>query len=568
MSGMDWNEIEQLPKAETEPGKVGLILDRGWRVGKKIAITGVAISSAPIVLPPLMFFSALGLAFAVPFGLFFAGYVCTDKIMRSLLSSPPPPTSEDEELYLVVPEEMEEGIAVSEELAWEKEPIVEVRKGDGVDDMEDGEEILRRGDGDVREVVEERKSGLDVTAAEEEYENEPITEEEKGKGDDVDEIEDGKEIRQDGEGEDVREIIEDDKRRLDVAAVEKDEELEYEKEQITDEKKQEAHVVDEIEDGEEIQWNEEEQNVREIVEDDKSRLDVRAVGKDKEKMEEEELESEKEPTIEVKKQKTDDVDEIEISKEIQWNGEGNGKVEEESVTAIIEDNESGLDAGEIKNDKQVQEREDVSEMTRDGGGRLDVGKMKGDEVQEGEENVRVIVEDDESGFDVIEMKKDEKVQEENVNRFDVGEMKKDEKVEGEDVGEKKKDEKVEGEDDVKEITEDDDSRVPSDVIISTVKEVNGVPKPYTPGNDEIDEDTGPMTVSGSVAPLENKVDSDPSRLPSEYSSGAKGKSSDHDTGAERVDSKEHSDASSKPNTVVASETKTNGSSPDEMVSWA
>ncbi|KAK1293670.1 hypothetical protein QJS10_CPB17g02255 [Acorus calamus] len=64
------------------------ILSRGWNLGKKIMIAGAAITSAPVVLPPLMIFSAVGLAFAVPFGALFAGYACTDKIMSSLL--PPP----------------------------------------------------------------------------------------------------------------------------------------------------------------------------------------------------------------------------------------------------------------------------------------------------------------------------------------------------------------------------------------------------------------------------------------------------------------------------------------------
>ncbi|KAK1315754.1 hypothetical protein QJS10_CPA05g01215 [Acorus calamus] len=64
------------------------ILSRGWNLGKKIMIAGAVITSAPVVLPPLMIFSAVGLAFAVPFGALFAGYACTDKIMSSLL--PPP----------------------------------------------------------------------------------------------------------------------------------------------------------------------------------------------------------------------------------------------------------------------------------------------------------------------------------------------------------------------------------------------------------------------------------------------------------------------------------------------
>ncbi|KAK1269172.1 hypothetical protein QJS04_geneDACA006264 [Acorus gramineus] len=73
-----------------EDQKIGepSILSRGWNLGKRIMIAGAAITFAPVVLPPLMIFSAVGLAFAVPFGALFAGYACTDKIMSSLL--PPP----------------------------------------------------------------------------------------------------------------------------------------------------------------------------------------------------------------------------------------------------------------------------------------------------------------------------------------------------------------------------------------------------------------------------------------------------------------------------------------------
>ncbi|KAK9138599.1 hypothetical protein Sjap_009193 [Stephania japonica] len=78
-----------------DDGKMRLILNKGWGVGKKIIITGVVISSAPIVLPPLVVFSTLGFAFAVPFGVYFASYACMDKIMSKLLSSPP--SEEDEE---------------------------------------------------------------------------------------------------------------------------------------------------------------------------------------------------------------------------------------------------------------------------------------------------------------------------------------------------------------------------------------------------------------------------------------------------------------------------------------
>ncbi|KAF6145821.1 hypothetical protein GIB67_028816 [Kingdonia uniflora] len=72
----------------SKSGRMRLILSKGWMVGKKIMITGVAISSAPIVLPPLIVFSTIVFVFAVPFSFIFASYVCADKVMSKLLSNP------------------------------------------------------------------------------------------------------------------------------------------------------------------------------------------------------------------------------------------------------------------------------------------------------------------------------------------------------------------------------------------------------------------------------------------------------------------------------------------------
>ncbi|GKC42135.1 hypothetical protein Tco_1059857, partial [Tanacetum coccineum] len=74
-----------------EPSTVKWILNKGCWIGKKMVITGIAITSAPIVLPPLVVFSAMGVAFSVPFGLVFASYACTNKLMSMLLPIPPSP---------------------------------------------------------------------------------------------------------------------------------------------------------------------------------------------------------------------------------------------------------------------------------------------------------------------------------------------------------------------------------------------------------------------------------------------------------------------------------------------
>ena len=86
-------EGEIMNYSESEKTKLGWVLDTGLRLGKNLVITGVAMSSVPLVLPPLVVISALGFAFSVPFGVVFASYTCTQKLMNKLLLSPAlPPT--------------------------------------------------------------------------------------------------------------------------------------------------------------------------------------------------------------------------------------------------------------------------------------------------------------------------------------------------------------------------------------------------------------------------------------------------------------------------------------------
>ncbi|KAK1400466.1 hypothetical protein POM88_000071 [Heracleum sosnowskyi] len=78
--------------SSTKPmnGKVTWMIDKGIWLGKKVVIAGAVISSVPLVLPPLVVFSTLGLACSVPFGFVFATYACTQKIMSKLLPTPEP----------------------------------------------------------------------------------------------------------------------------------------------------------------------------------------------------------------------------------------------------------------------------------------------------------------------------------------------------------------------------------------------------------------------------------------------------------------------------------------------
>ncbi|XP_024989699.1 uncharacterized protein LOC112524202 isoform X2 [Cynara cardunculus var. scolymus] len=96
--------IQEYPSWNEEGDMLKWILKKGYGIGKKMVITGIIVSSAPLVLPPLVVFSAMGVAFSVPFGLVFASYACTNKLMRKLLPTP------EIELPLMRDEEQSEDI--------------------------------------------------------------------------------------------------------------------------------------------------------------------------------------------------------------------------------------------------------------------------------------------------------------------------------------------------------------------------------------------------------------------------------------------------------------------------
>jgi hypothetical protein len=94
--------------SESQSAQTGQsLLRRGWSVGKKVAVASAAISVAPVVIPPLLMFSAFGLALSVPFGIYYAGLVGTERLMQSLL-----PLRQDEEVAQGI---LEEGADIMEE---------------------------------------------------------------------------------------------------------------------------------------------------------------------------------------------------------------------------------------------------------------------------------------------------------------------------------------------------------------------------------------------------------------------------------------------------------------------
>ncbi|KAK1410417.1 hypothetical protein QVD17_36954 [Tagetes erecta] len=76
---------------EDEAGSiVKWLLKNGYVIGRRIIVTGIMISSATLVVPPLVAFSAMGVVISAPFGFLFGTYACTNKLITILLPDPDP----------------------------------------------------------------------------------------------------------------------------------------------------------------------------------------------------------------------------------------------------------------------------------------------------------------------------------------------------------------------------------------------------------------------------------------------------------------------------------------------
>lgn len=127
----EW-EIEEYA-CEDNGGKMSWLLNNGLRLGKKVLITGIVVSSTPLVIPPLLAISAIGFVVSIPSGLLLASYACSERFMTKLLPGPALPShlldfglaSDDEEV-----EEEHEGcegdIGMEKE---EEEQMEETKRG-------------------------------------------------------------------------------------------------------------------------------------------------------------------------------------------------------------------------------------------------------------------------------------------------------------------------------------------------------------------------------------------------------------------------------------------------------
>ncbi|VFQ92652.1 unnamed protein product [Cuscuta campestris] len=94
------------------------LLERGVRLGRNVIMAAAVVSSAPLVLPPLLAISAVGFVVWVPAGVVVAGYAAVEKLMAALLPLPQLPSSstphdDDEKDF---DEEGEEVFAIDENL--------------------------------------------------------------------------------------------------------------------------------------------------------------------------------------------------------------------------------------------------------------------------------------------------------------------------------------------------------------------------------------------------------------------------------------------------------------------
>ncbi|KAA0043329.1 uncharacterized protein E5676_scaffold1734G00030 [Cucumis melo var. makuwa] len=156
---IDWN-MEELSSGDVPSGKeIPSVLEKGCNVGKKLLIAGLAISSAPVLLPPLVIMSAFGFVASIPYGVFLASYACTETIMSVWLPMPLPPEIDHGDEEIVEENDYKEGIVDEDE----KHGMEIIESGAILDDLdnyvavvqgdEDEPDIGSRDQGTVIEVT-------------------------------------------------------------------------------------------------------------------------------------------------------------------------------------------------------------------------------------------------------------------------------------------------------------------------------------------------------------------------------------------------------------------------------
>ncbi|XP_022987097.1 uncharacterized protein LOC111484754 isoform X1 [Cucurbita maxima] len=174
---IDWNIEEQLSSGDgLSSEKICSAVQKGCSLGKKLLLTGLAISSVPVVLPPLVIMSAFGIAASIPYGVFLASYACTETIMSVWLPIPPALKLDraDEEM-------VEEDIYEDEE----KHMMETAKRGENLDDFDIDVVVVQGGEEGETDIGSKGLAAIEVTNVEFE-----------GNGDNGDEEEEEEELKE------------------------------------------------------------------------------------------------------------------------------------------------------------------------------------------------------------------------------------------------------------------------------------------------------------------------------------------------------------------------------------
>jgi len=200
------------PNASQNDEKVRWVWNKGLKLGKKVLVAGFVASSVPIVVPPLVVASAIGLAVSMPYAIFLASHACSQCLMSKLLPRPTPQLppllqevsfqphidNKEEQAYLADETERDiemvdahngskkddSGFFYEEEIALQQNDNNDVKLGVEVDGGMEGH--LRRGSNEVKSMIDigneidELKTLTTVVLEDQAIEEEDLQRETKG----------------------------------------------------------------------------------------------------------------------------------------------------------------------------------------------------------------------------------------------------------------------------------------------------------------------------------------------------------------------------------------------------
>ncbi|XP_019451588.1 PREDICTED: uncharacterized protein LOC109353690 isoform X2 [Lupinus angustifolius] len=143
-------DLEEAESEEWNSNNNNKVRRNVFTLGKKILMAGIIASSAPIVLPPLVVASAIGIAVSMPYAFFYATHACTHNLMSKLLPTPTYNNTIDNDIQQqfetpfevtnVVFEEFHDQEIDGEELQRETKGLLERIRDEGRDGNGGGEE--------------------------------------------------------------------------------------------------------------------------------------------------------------------------------------------------------------------------------------------------------------------------------------------------------------------------------------------------------------------------------------------------------------------------------------------